>query len=332
MKRKLVLLFDGTWNNRKDRTNVTLMKKCLISSGEGDAEQPCYYDTGVGTHWYDRWTGAAFGRGLSTNIRQGYQWLSQNHTSEDEIFLFGFSRGAYTARSLIGMITKCGLLNNPSRQMVHKAYKLYRNKNLEPDSSEAKAFRAQYSREVRIKFLGVWDTVGALGIPISHVPFSRDFYRWHNTGLSKIVDYAYHAMAVDEHRKDYNVSVWTKKQTENLDVEQRWFIGAHSNVGGGYHDDPPPNMPLRWIQTKAEFCGLKLSEKVKVGSEDHLAKINDSFAEFMFGTYKWFKRQYFRSFGTGANESVDESVWLRWTAEQNYRPTSLLEHPDKPIA
>jgi uncharacterized protein (DUF2235 family) len=333
MGRNLVLLFDGTWNNRKDKTNVARMRDAIASSGENDPEQPSFYDAGVGTHWYDRLTGGAFGRGLSENIRQGYRWLAKYYQPDDEIYVFGFSRGAYTARSLVGLIRKCGVPKSPDASLVTRAYELYRDKNVDPDHDRALAFRESNSREPRVKFIGVWDTVGALGIPVSHVPFSRDYYRWHDTELSKIVDYAYHAVAVDEQRKDYAVAVWTKVKPENIEVEQKWFIGAHSNVGGGYDKRPPdalPNIPLRWMQDKAEVAGLKLLSKAVVGPQDHLAEVNDSFGEFMFGIYRAFKARYQRPFGVGVNELVDETVWLRWSGTPDYRPGLLLDHPDKP--
>ena len=331
MARKLIVLFDGTWNNKKSRTNVIRMREAIVSSGADDPSQPCFYDPGVGTHWYDKITGAAFGRGLSENIQQGYRWLAQKHRANDEIYVFGFSRGAYTARSLVGLIRKCGILNSADEASVARAYDLYRDKGVAPDDERAVAFRASESREVRVKFIGVWDTVGALGIPASHVPFGRDRYRWHDTDLSKIVDYAYHAIATDENREDYAVAVWTKIKPQNIAVEQKWFVGAHANVGGGYDKDPAdalPNLPLRWMQDKAEATGLKLRSKEEPGAPDCLAEINDSFKEFMFGTYGVLKKRFWRPFGGGCNESVHESVWQRWKAKPEYRPGSLLQRPD----
>ncbi|HWQ40255.1 MAG TPA: DUF2235 domain-containing protein [Burkholderiales bacterium] len=333
MGRRVALLFDGTWNNRKDRTNVVRMRDSIQSTGLEDPEQPCYYDTGVGTHWYRRFTGGAFGRGLSENIRAGYAWLARTYRPQDEIFLFGFSRGAYTARSLVGLIRKCGLPKNVDQALLDQAYTLYRDKNIAPDDPPAVGFRNAHSREIRVHFIGVWDTVGALGIPVSHVPFGRDYYRWHDTELSKIVDYAYHAVAIDERRRDYAVAVWTRIKPENREVEQRWFIGAHANVGGGYDKDPVdtlPNPPLRWIQDKAEAAGLRLKSKVVIGPDDHLAEVNDSFKEFMFGLYQRFKDPFARPFGSGVNETVDESVWNRWRYDPEYRPASLLRHPACP--
>lgn len=333
MSRNVVLLFDGTWNKSKDHTNVTRMRECIASSGENDPDQPCHYDTGVGTNWYEWFTGGAFGRGLSQNIREGYLWFCRKYQPGDQLYVFGFSRGAYTARSLAGLIRKCGVLKAPSEERVAEAYELYRDKEVAPNDAKAVAFRAAHAQDIRVHFIGVWDTVGALGIPASGIPFSRDYYRWHDTELSKIVDYAYHAVATDEHRKDYQATVWTKIKPENIEVEQRWFVGAHANVGGGYDKTPPdclPNAPLRWMQDKAEAAGLKLRAKCEVASGDCLAEVNDSFKEFLFGVYRVLKKRHYRPFGEGVKETVDASVWMRWQQKSDYRPPSLMNHPDCP--
>lgn len=332
MARNLVLLFDGTWNNRKDKTNVLRMREAIDSAGEADERQPCKYLTGVGTSWHNWLTGGLFGRGLSENIQQGYAWLARAHRPEDRIFVFGFSRGAYTARSCVGLIRKCGLLHSPTDENIAQAYELYRNKDVAPDDAAAVEFRARHSREVRVRFIGVWDTVGALGIPVARIPFSSDYYRWHDTRLSKMVDYAYHAIAVDEQRKEYAPAVWTdRKADETLEVEQRWFVGAHSNVGGGYDKVPPDGLakiPLRWLQDKAEHAGLALRSKADLAPQDCLAEVNDSFREFAFGAYALFNERYTRPFGQGVNETVDPSVWQRARQLAAYRPAELSGQPE----
>ena len=204
MPRKLAVLFDGTWNTTKDRTNVIRLSELIAPRGRDGSEQlKPFYDKGVGTHALDRLSGGVFGYGLSDNIRDGYRWLAANFQPGDELFLFGFSRGAYTARSLAGLIHKCGILRSADESLVEQAYDLYRDKDIHPGSADATAFRASFAQDTRIRFVGVWDTVGSLGIPATGVPFSRDYYTWHDTELSKIVDYAYHAHAIDEHRKDF---------------------------------------------------------------------------------------------------------------------------------
>jgi uncharacterized protein (DUF2235 family) len=329
MPRRIALLFDGTWNNRKTRTNVVRLRESIATRGRDDPAQPVFYDEGVGTQWWNRLSGGAFGRGLSQNIQEGYAWLSRRHAPGDEIYIFGFSRGAYTARSLGGLIRKCGLLNDAGPLAVAQAYALYRDKDLHPDDPRAVAFRAQRAREVRVRFIGVWDTVGALGIPISQVPFSRDYYQWHDTELSKIVDYACHAVAVDEHRKDFAPTVWTLAKAQNVRVEQRWFAGAHSDIGGG-EGGTLPNLALRWLQDMAETAGLQLKDKAIVGPRDHLGPIDDSYGSFAFGLYRLFRPRHFRRFGAGVNEVVDESVWRRWREDPSYRPAALAGHPQRP--
>lgn len=329
MSRNLVVLFDGTWNNRSTRTNVIRMRESIRTVGRADTAQPCCYDEGVGTRWYNRLTGGAFGRGLSENIQEGYAWLSRWQRAGDRIFVFGFSRGAYTARSLAGLIRKCGLLNTVTADTLRAAYDLYRDKSVHPDDPRAVAFRQQHSRETRIRFIGVWDTVGALGVPLSAVPFSRDYYQWHDTELSKIVDYACHALALDEHRKDFAPTVWTKAKPENVKVEQRWFAGSHSDVGGG-EGGRLPNLALRWLQEMAEEAGLALHGKLKLAPDDALAPICDSFGAFVFGIYRLFRKRHQRAFGGGVHEVVDLSVWERWRADPKYRPAALMNHPDRP--
>ena len=334
MARNVVLLFDGTWNNRKDVTNVLRLRRSIDSRGADDPEQPCLYLRGVGTSWHNWLTGGLFGRGLSENIQLGYAWLARKHRPDDRIFVAGFSRGAYSARSCVGLIRKAGLVNSPGPDMVAKAYELYRDKDLAPDGDAAVRFRAAHSREVRVRFVGVWDTVGALGIPLKRIPFSSDYYRWHDTRLSKIVDHAYHAIAIDEQRKDYQAAVWTeRKPAETEGFEQRWFVGAHSNVGGGYDKEPPDRLakiPLRWLQDKAELAGLRLRSKVELDPDDCVSPVNDSYREMAFGLYRLISERIDRRFGSGINEVVDPSVWQRWRRLGNYRPRTLHGHPEIP--
>ena len=326
MKKRLVILFDGTWNKLESKTNVCRLHELIADTGGDGQEQRQLYVGGVGTRWYEHFRGGAFGKGLSQNIKGAYDWLARNHQEGDELFVFGFSRGAYSARSLVGLIRKCGVLAVPDAARVEQAYDLYRDKNIAPDSPEAISFRREFSREIRVRFIGVWDTVGSLGIPVSGVPFSRDYYQWHDTKLSSIVDYAYHALALDEHRADYEPALWTERKPENIDVEQRWFIGAHANIGGGYANDALPNLPLGWLSRKAEKCGLRLKGGIAIGADDYLAPITDSYGEFMYGAYRVYKmgKRYYRPMGAGVSETVDDSVWQRWDSEAaRYRPPSL---------
>ncbi|MDY0164124.1 DUF2235 domain-containing protein [Desulfobotulus sp.] len=345
-KQRLILLFDGTWNDPEDQTNVFRIAG-LTREYDGDLRQRFFYDPGVGTGRFDRFRGGVFGSGLSKNLLQGYEWLAKRYSSEDEIWIFGFSRGAYTARSLVGLIQKCGLLRIVTPSLLDKAERIYRDKGLRPDCDECKAFRNNYSLTPRVHFIGVWDTVGALGIPGTNLS-EHGKYSWHDTELSSIVNFAYHAVALDEHRAAYDVPLWTgengQKKPENQEVEQRWFIGAHANVGGGYGSgDLLADIPLQWMMEKASSAGLKLDGFV--ASEDAWkTKPRDSFRDFLKGVYAWFRKlrasgdgRHFRKFDKGnkgkpaVNVTVDASVWMRWKdPEFNYRPRTLIDADQRP--
>src|SRR5262249_50439618 len=144
-------------------TNVRRFHEAALAEGPDGVHQIRWYSAGVGTRWDERFRGGAFGYGLDEIIRNGYEFLVTNYAEGDEIFVLGFSRGAYAARSLVGMLRKTGLARE--LDFVPPAYALYRDRDETPDSRDSVAFRAANAREVGVKFLGVWDTVGALGIP-----------------------------------------------------------------------------------------------------------------------------------------------------------------------
>ena len=339
-KQKLILLFDGTWNDPEDQTNVYRITRLLHDDDDG-IRQRFYYDPGVGTSKFQRFSGGAFGYGLNKNLRQGYDWLARHYSEGDEIWIFGFSRGAYTARSLVGMIRKCGLVHVVTPGLLDKAEHIYRKRDCHPDSEVCKEFKDRFSRQPRIHFIGVWDTVGALGVPGTNL-FKRK-YDWHDTELSSIVDHAYQAVALDEHRSAYNVSLWTskdgKQKTGNRNVEQRWFIGAHANVGGGYGaGDTLADIPLSWMLTKAQQAGLKVAP-FNAAEDAWKTPPKDSFADFLNGLYAKYARlrykgdgRFYRQYAQGmqglpaVNISVDESVWKRWADTAcKYRPRTLTD-------
>ncbi|OOG40870.1 DUF2235 domain-containing protein [Rhodanobacter sp. C05] len=353
VNRRLVLLFDGTWNKPESHTNVERLRRLIAPCDANGIEQLVEYIPGVGvkpglTHLL----GGAFGYGLSNNVIDGYRWLCATWQTGDELYLFGFSRGAYTARSLGGLIRKCGLLKcgtdgRVSSTDISAAYDFYRDTASKPDDAVAVAFRASHSIEIGIHFIGVWDTVGSLGIPdtASWFPFARSRYQFHDTELSKIVKYAYQALALDEHRADFAPAVWTRnpgtvksgetltsKKIEQIDVEQRWFIGAHADVGGGndrdgagHKPDLLPDLSLAWLQRKAIDAGLACREILLPSADAGSGVPRDSYAEFMSGLYKEFKPPFDRVLGTGVNEKVDPSVWERWLADAGYRSPSLAQ-------
>ena len=283
--KRLVVLCDGTWN-RADQpapTNVCKLREAVDPAEDAAVPQRVHYEPGVGTRPWERIRGGAFGLGLSRNVRDGYAWLVDTYEPGDELFLFGFSRGAFTARSLAGLIRNSGLLRREHRDKVKDAYRLYRSRKPQdaPWEAGAAAFRQRYahSDDVEIAFIGVWDTVGALGIPIDgfRPPVLSNRWTFHDTTLSSSVRNAFHAISIDERRRPFVPTLWVEKQDEHGNIEPRppgqrvsqvWFAGVHSDVGGGYPDPALAEIPLRWMADRARECGLVLKP-------DHLAVVAD---------------------------------------------------------
>jgi uncharacterized protein (DUF2235 family) len=332
--KRIVICFDGTWNKPADEalppeqqveTNVRRFYEAVTATGAGGVAQAKWYDEGVGAHWYDKYTGGAIGAGLDWNILQGYRYLARNYQDGDEVYVLGFSRGAYTARSLVGMIRNVGLIRRGFLTLnLGIAYGIYRTRDDGPDSTTAKWFRQMFAREIKIKFLGVWDTVGALGLPLDLLrQFNLKFYEFHDTALSRIVENAFHAVAVDEHRKAYDVCLWTPSAAPQQTLEQRWFLGAHSNVGGGYADRRLSDITLQWMRDKAHALGLGLAA-INVAPTNYQAPIVDSYAEFMNGNYAKLNPRYFRSLGKTqfGNEVIDATVKQRQRDVAEYQPSN----------
>jgi uncharacterized protein (DUF2235 family) len=330
--KRIVLCFDGTWNKPADEnlpatrqveTNVRRFFESIEEAGPDGVKQISWYDQGVGSRWYNRYVGGAVGAGLEKNIIDGYKLLAREHADGDEIYVLGFSRGAYTARSLVGLIRNCGLVYNKQLTLrIAMAYGIYRTRGDGPDSEAAKAFREMFAREVRIKFLGVWDTVGALGIPLNLLEqFNGKFYEFHDTRLSKIVDNAYHAVAIDEHRGIFDACLWKPDAEPEQILEQRWFIGAHCDVGGGYPERELSDVPLRWMQDRAAALGLAL-KSVALGLENFRGEYHDSHTGFIGGVYAKKNARHYRAvLGTKyGNEMVDESVERRRKEDPSYEP------------
>ena len=271
--RRLVICADGTWNssdNESKRTNVVLLHEAVSPIAKDGVEQRAFYQVGVGVTGgaIGKLTGGAFGTGLNDNILACYRFLIHNFDPGDDLFLFGFSRGAYTVRSLAGLVRNSGILKREHSHKADAAFDLYRDRgdDTHPSSPQAEAFRAARSHETRIKFIGVWDTVGSLGVP-TRGPIgmiSRQRHGFHDVQLSSWVDNAFHALSIDERRKPFAPALWevpdddVQQGMHGRRVEQRWFAGVHSNVGGGYPDRGLSDITLRWMAERAAEAGLEL--------------------------------------------------------------------------
>ena len=208
--KRLVVCCDGTWNDADDGddfTNVARLSWAILPAdtrGGQDIAQIVYYQSGVGSgDAFNKALGGGAGIGLSRNVRDAYAFIANNYCAGDEIFLFGFSRGAYTARSIAGLIGYAGLL--PKRDMDRFAL-LWEGYRLRGKAGQADVLPQFDKRHfpVRVKCVGVWDTVGSLGIP-GHIDQAfASFYEFFDTGLGAHVDNAFHALALDEARKDFS--------------------------------------------------------------------------------------------------------------------------------
>ena len=265
--KRLVVCCDGTWATpeMESPTNVVRLARAVLPRDANDRLQVVYYDEGVGTHGpIDKFVGGAMGAGLDFNVRQAYRFLASNYEEDDEIYLFGFSRGAYTVRSLAGMIGLAGMLGRHQLTSVHEAYELYRDEK-DPAGPGATKFRECYRTKVpRLTLLGCWDTVGAMGIPDKLPGIRLDAlfnkrYRWVNRDLGAHVDHALHAMSIDERRKEFRPTPMNNV-TAGQTLEQVWFPGDHGSVGGGeHHKEPLSRTALEWMVESMASLGLGLA-------------------------------------------------------------------------
>lgn len=258
--KRIAIFADGTWNSPEQggATNVLQMARA-VRPLVGNTTQVAFYDWGVGTD-RKKLAGGITGAGIDKNIMDCYRFLVHNFKPGDKLFLFGFSRGAYTVRSLAGFIRNCGLLRREHAARIPEAFDMYRQRTRKsaPGEKTARDFRARYAVAdlTPIEFLGAWDTVGALGIP---VPFwgtlNESRYLFHDTEPSKIIRHARHALAIDENRQDFEPTLWEEKP--GMDLQQVWFPGVHSDVGGGYDDPGLSHCASQWILDEAGNFGLK---------------------------------------------------------------------------
>ncbi len=267
MPKRLVVCFDGTWNNAdsaKAETNVARIARAVRAGSSPDGvQQITLYLRGVGSTGLavQRLVDGATGAGVDDNIRSGYMFLAQNYVPGDAIYLFGFSRGAFSARSLAGLIAATGLLKRQRLADLSRAWSYYRKTDERSPADFCRRHGTDCHLEVPIAFLGVWDTVGALGIPgtmLNHL--IADQFEFHDTTPSRIVKVGRQALAIDEHRDEFEPTLWTAPQPAGTDIRQVWFAGAHADVGGGYEERRLADIPLRWMADEAIAAGLHLDE------------------------------------------------------------------------
>ena len=282
LKKRIIVCCDGTWLDSdgadpKTPSNVTRISRCLQPVGLDRATnlptpQTIYYQAGVGTGagLYQKVVGGATGEGLSEHIREAYSFLCNNYANGDEIFILGFSRGAFTARSVASLVRAVGLLTNRGLTYFYPIFEDWENQGKsgwttsfpeEPWPNRPALHTPEYQRklleleltepDIPIKCVAVWDTVGALGIPMIAIlpqPPMAEF-SFVNTQVEPNIEYAFQALALDERRRTFSPTIWEKPDGQTLPkvLKQCWFPGVHSDIGGSYTDTDLANLTLAWM-------------------------------------------------------------------------------------
>lgn len=340
--KRLIVCCDGTWQKLTDPypTNVVKIAQAIKPVASDGTPQLLYYDEGIGSEEdaAEGFLGGAFGKGIDQNIQDAYRFLCLNYVDGDEIYLFGFSRGAYTVRSLAGLMYNSGLLKRENIRQAPEAYQLYCNRGIPPSDEEAKDFRKENSlgSRVEITLLGCWETVGSLGIPdLSYLgPLTQQLnnkYRFHDTQLNRKIKNALHAVAIDEERKVFNVTPMRKNpDAPDQVLRQVWFAGDHGCVGGGVQKKSKlADGTLKWM---IESCG-----SLGLGLEFDISKINppldfdftcDFQSKSIIEKATKLAGTILREIGDEIDE-LHESVKERWKQRSDYRPPNLKKYRDK---
>lgn len=354
----IAIFCDGTWNSPDivEPTHVARLSSALIN--DPAKGQVAAYFAGIGTdsrfngrfgNFLNKWGGGAFGWGLDAKVKQAYQFVARAYRPGDSLYVFGFSRGAYTARSLVGMIRKCGIVADTSANGINAAFEMYRIRGARghPDAPEVQAKRAAMSPGfatsaadlaarstpaalVDVAYIGIWDTVGGRGIPPSLLgPVAslwNSQYRFHDMQLSSLVRRARHAVALDETRLFYRPALWdnlTGARGLNADdtgparpYQQLWFIGTHSIVGGSAGIRALSAFPLEWIMQGAPE--LRVKPGARIPPEPGNAAAPSTLLPVKPGLMARWRA------GPVHERDVHPSVRTRLEAVPAYRPGSLV--------
>lgn len=271
MKRIIVLL-DGTWSSA-DHTaytsNVVKMARAVLPRDANGVAQISLYEEGIGNNggWLQRRIAGTLGLGADERIKTAYRFISQNFEPGDELYIFGYSRGAFQARSLVGFICLCGVLRPTSLGMLNDAWVCYQLNKGNTSAPAFAAIRCLAEYPVATKCLALWDTVGNLGVPTGlGLPAEVSQFRFHDTSLHPHIDVALHALAIDEPRSGFRPTLWTVSQNRSLRpgqlVEQMWFPGSHSDIGGGWKETGLSDISLLWMAAKVRsVTGLAVDEE-----------------------------------------------------------------------
>jgi uncharacterized protein (DUF2235 family) len=331
MAKRIILCADGTWNTPHgvDATVKDTNVRKLYCALADVPEQLRYYDSGVGTDGtpIDHLVGGAMGEGLFQKIQDNYEFLANVWDPGDEVYLFGFSRGAFTARSVGGMIAGFGVpTKNFDNEMVNKIFAAYRETDQTKKAALKQSLGVQYGlTDVSMKMIGVWDTVGSLGIPgVLFSLFDQKRYGFLDTTLHPCVQNAYHAVCIDERRAQFMPTLWSNAdgspRANDAQVTQVWFSGVHCDVGGSYPESQLSDITMRWMMKKAIGCGLTfgdaaMAQYLGAPPKDVVGVVHDEWKVIPWGIPKH------RTIP--ANAVMSNTVQMRLTAAPAYAPENL---------
>ncbi|MFP5206264.1 MAG: DUF2235 domain-containing protein [Acidobacteriota bacterium] len=324
MPKRIVFCADGTWDDPNSDSNVCQLYNAIENL---PGAQVPMYDSGVGANGLglDKWLGGGLGAGLFQKIKDGYSAIAGHYQPGDLIFLFGFSRGAYTARSLAGMISICGLPTKyqTDSKCLDVAFEAYRNA-AHRDELLAMLNETYVMDAPVIQMVGVWDTVGALGIPAIFGEIDPVQYGFLSTDLHPDVRNAAQALTIDEQRLQFQPAIWSTGSSLTQSVTQAWFAGVHCDVGGGYPADDGgvslANIPLRWMAGLAAAQGAVFKPgflPATASASDALATLHES----RTGAYRIFPA-HIRAIEVTASLASSVEVRMR-NAGSGYAPSNL---------
>jgi uncharacterized protein (DUF2235 family) len=355
--KRLIICCDGTWNSPENAevapSNVIRFANAVLPADSKGVQQVVYYDAGVGTGGIiDKFTGGAFGSGLSVNVRQAYRFIVNNYEDGDALYFFGFSRGAYTVRSAAGFVRTIGIVHKENSGRILEGWDLYVKREGGPDRDEVVKFREKHSRpepeKIDVRCVGVWDTVGTLGVPgvlgSLHPPgwlkpILPKAHEFHDVALSSRVKFGFQAVAVDEKRKFFRPTLWEQspKATEQV-LEQVWFPGVHADVGGGYKERALADNTFVWMVESAKRAGLEFDDgyiRDNFHPDSH-GKKHESL-NFVYARFGRFDRPIGQSVDAPAytppgatRQSLSEATRRRYIEDTSYRPPKLVEYMDSP--
>jgi len=333
-----VILLDGTWNTPRDHTNISTLaarkkffERLILQESDGVEQQLFYFD-GVGTDGLalERLLGGAVGVGLRKIVQDAYECVIENYRDDQELYIFGFSRGAYAARALAGLIGAAGIPKSTDKRLLDIAWTNFRARS---DARRGAAPQGpDFHTNNRVKLLGVFDTVGSYGVPagVGLAPLARyvslAVFGLPDTRFGSHIDHGLHAIGVDERRRPFTPTFWTVKKGDPQpdNVEQNWFPGVHCNIGGGYPDPGLSDITLTWMIARARaLTGLAfdLDEVRKIVKPNIDSEVYDSSKGWVVDSTLPHYRQMFspdavgHSYFTNAGDATEEHIneRLHWS-------------------